>query len=276
MELSVFFNHVVVAAEQSGLSLEDTAQKCLSWGITGLEIMNTELQQPGTQEKLAVLCRAGMHVNSMPAFCDFGHCPNEEEARRVIDLAVSIGSDKVLAIPGFITEQEKESREAMLQNMVCVLRSMCEYAGQKGVTVGMEDFDGKEAPFSTMEGLLWFMEQVPGLSCFFDTGNFLYSEQDAWQAYTKLKKYIRHEIHCKDRGEQDRGGEKPKITLSGRPMYPAPAGSGVIPLRDILTDLLTTTDFDGSLAIEHFDSCRCLQDMEESARWLNQLLREVR
>ena len=80
MELSVFFNHVVVAAEQCGLSLEDTAQKCLSWGITGLEIMNTELQQPGTREKLAVLCRAGMHVNSMPAFCDFGHCPNEEEA----------------------------------------------------------------------------------------------------------------------------------------------------------------------------------------------------
>ena len=66
MKLSVFFNHVVVAAEQSGLSLEDTAQKCLSWGITGLEIMNTELQQPGTREKLAVLCRAGSRSMRSP------------------------------------------------------------------------------------------------------------------------------------------------------------------------------------------------------------------
>lgn len=66
------------------------------------------------------------------------------------------------------------------------------------------------------------MEQVPGLSCFFDTGNFLYSEEDAVQAYRELKPYIKDEIHCKDRGDKDRGGEKPKVTIAGRAMYPAP------------------------------------------------------
>ncbi len=276
MKVTVFYNHVVTAAKQSGLTLKETAEKCVSFGITGLEVMNTELQEPGAMENLAILREAGMHINSMPAFCDFGHDPDEAKARAVVDLAVSLGSDKVLAIPGFITKEEEAQREKMCQNMVKALRAMVAYAKEKGVTVGMEDFDGSEAPFATTAGLKWFMEQVPGLSCFFDTGNFLYSEEDAVQAYRELKPYIKDEIHCKDRGDKDRGGEKPKVTIAGRAMYPAPAGAGIIPLREILTDLLTTTDFDGSLAIEHFDSCRCLQDMEESARWLWDLVHSVR
>ena len=33
MKVTVFYNHVVTAAKQSGLTLKETAEKCVSFGI---------------------------------------------------------------------------------------------------------------------------------------------------------------------------------------------------------------------------------------------------
>lgn len=89
----------------------------------------------------------------------------------------------------------------------------------------MEDFDGDNAPFSTAAELLWFMENVPGLRCGFDTGNFLYSEEDAAAVLPDFLPYIAA-VHCKDRGWAKNAGD-PKITVGGRAMYPVAVGDGI-------------------------------------------------
>ena len=134
------------------------------------------------------------------------------------------------------------------------------------IIVGMEDFDDKIAPFSTTAGMLDFYESVPGVTCTFDTGNFMYSEENVLESYKILNKYIRH-VHCKDRSLTEKEGEKPHITIGGREMYSSSVGAGVIPMKEVL-ELLWKDGYDGTLAIEHFNSKQQLDDIITSARWI--------
>ena len=62
----------------------------------------------------------------------------------------------------------------------------------------MEEFDNLTAPYSRADELMWFMRHVPGLRCGFDTGNFLYNEEDAVKSLSLFRPYIAS-VHCKDR-----------------------------------------------------------------------------
>ena len=135
----------------------------------------------------------------------------------------------------------------------------------KGET--LEDFDGPVQPFARMYQLLWFMENVPGLKFTLDTGNFAYSDEDAVQAYEVLKDYIVH-VHCKDRAESP--------LVHGRfcrGLGQTPAGTGYLPMAKLLTDL-EACDYDGYLAIEHFDAPDQLSFIEQSAAFLRQWVSE--
>lgn len=162
-----------------------------------------------------------------------------------------------------------EARGQALQSMAAALNAICDYAERKGIRVTMEDFDDIRAPFSSADELLWFLEQVPKLAITFDTGNFIYRGEDELEAFTKLKDRIIH-VHCKDRSLEDSGGE-PRISASGIPLYPSPAGSGCIRIAEVLR-LLKAEGYADTLAIEHFDAVDQLGYMEQSAAWLRSML----
>lgn len=134
--------------------------------------------------------------------------------------------------------------------------------------VVLEDFDDKTAHFSTAEGLKYFMEQVPELYCTFDTGNFLYSEEDSLEVLPMFLDRIGH-VHCKDRSFSEVKGEEFKATIAGRNMFSSPVGSGMIKMKEIVEEI-KRSGYDDYFAIEHFGSLNQIGFMEKSAEWLRQ------
>ncbi|MNW22304.1 hypothetical protein D3C71_2237060 [compost metagenome] len=57
-------------------------------------------------------------------------------------------------------------------------------------------------------------------------------------------------------------------------MYASPAGSGCIPMKEIVTELLKS-GYDDTFAIEHFGAQNQLAYMKQSAEWLLGLRKEV-
>ena len=265
MKLSVFLEHIYEAASQTGQA-EDAVLKIVK-GF-GIDYVEAPLESVlNLEDEVLRLQAAGLGISNLYAFYDFGHDKDHNAAMPLIETAARLHVKKVEVIPGFIARGEDAA--PMLSNMQHALNELCEEAVKRGVTVMMEDFDGIMAPYATTQGLAWFMEQVPLLRCCFDTGNFLFSEEDALQAYEVLKSRIVH-VHAKDRSLTRKKGEKPLRTIKRRKLYSSPVGQGCVPIRQIVEDLIAG-GYNGIFAIEHFGSKDMLADMRASAEWLRAL-----
>ncbi len=268
MILSTFYNHIADASAQNGLSLSQVAEKCLSWGITGIDI-ETEPYREHNNEFLTLL-DAGMQLNSLPTRCDFFHHPEDLSiAMEAVEIVRKYHGKQILIIPGYLLPGD--DLQKCLENCIKPIQTLVDEAAKYGIEVGMEDYDHEAYPYGRQSVMLWFMEHVPRLSCIFDTGNFLFHGEDAGAAYPLLKKYIKGQIHCKDRKLVGREGESGSVALNGKTLYPAAVGSGILPMKEIISDLLQS-GYNGSFTLEFFGSADCLSDLEASAKFIHSLV----
>lgn len=266
MKLTVFYDHIDQAMRQTGKPFEELARELTAAGISGVEMDYGEIAAR-PRRLCEALKRAGLPVSCVYAFFDWGNPNRGLDYKKVVRLLSRCGVHHMLAVPGFA--KQGQNREECRARMARELRLCCEYASGHGVTVGMEDFDDERATFARAEELKWYLEQVPELSCTFDTGNFLYSEEDALLALPLLLKRIGY-VHCKDRTFEKKALEEPKITTGGRAMYSAAVGSGVIPMEELVRRI-RESGYDGVFAIEHFGSQSMYEDMLASAAWLSRI-----
>lgn len=157
--------------------------------------------------------------------------------------------------------------------MAASLTELTAEAEKHGITVVMEEFDNLTAPYSRADELMWFMQHVPGLRCGFDTGNFLYNEEDAVKSFSQFRPYIAS-VHCKDRAFTENTGS-PCVTVANRKLYPVAVGDGNLPIEKMMRVLLDS-GYTGSFAAEHFGSIEQLKCMERSAAFLKRVLEEKR
>ena len=115
------------------------------------------------------------------------------------------------------------------------------------------------------------MQHGPGLRCGFDTGNFLYNEEDAVKSFYLFRPYIAS-VHCKDRAFTENTGS-PCVTIANRKLYPVAVGDGNLPIEKMMRVLLDS-GYTGSFAAEHFGSIEQLKCMERSAAFLKRVLGE--
>lgn len=272
-EISVFCEHIYEAAEQHSLTLRDVLAKAHSFGITALEC---DIGRFSSKHEAAALKSlfdsCGMRVSSVYGFFDFAYDDSlisNRKIRFMLETTALLGADKVLCVPGFF--RENSDREFVRSRICDMLTVMCEKAAEYGITVTLEDFDDMLSPCRTSEQLLFFLEQCPLLRLTFDTGNFMFSSENALLLYDRLSPYIVH-IHCKDRAftPPDPCGEC-KLAADGTKMYPAPSCTGDIPLTGILKKAFTSS-YNGTLAIEHFGAPDQLEYMKVSARMLKSCL----
>lgn len=269
--LNIFYEHIFEAAGQTGRSVEDCLKAAKSYGIDGLECDLWRLSE--REQAKALFGRCGMRVASVYNMFDFPNDPrgvSERKIRECLETAAFFGADRVLAIPGFVGEGQDSA--AVCEKMCGLLNQMTEQAGKLGITVTLEDFDDKAAPYSTAAGLEYFMQNVNGLGVTFDTGNFAYCGEDVMQAYSRLRGYIRH-VHLKDRShDASRGnGKNGKAALSGEIMYPCEVGGGFIGVKALLKQLIAD-GYSGSLSIEHFGAVDQLGYMKKSAENIREML----
>lgn len=272
MRISVFFDHVREAAEQTGRELPDILGQVKSFGITALECSLESLTEDIDGRK-ALFSQCGMQVSCIYGMYDFANTDDVSLAYPLIDTAAFFGADKVLIVPGFTQLQGEDERKAtravgtpVMKQMAEVLNKLCAYAKKKHITVTMEDFDDAHAPFASEAQLAWFLEQVPDLRICFDTGNFLYADVDELEAFEVLKQHIRH-VHCKDRSLVPDEKETPKLTVTGKALYASSVGAGCIRMEEIISRL-KDMGYDDTLAIEHFGAADQFAFMKQSAKWL--------
>lgn len=269
MKFSVFYEHILEAAKQENRTIESICKEISTHDISGVEIENTRLMKE-KDKIMSVLKEADIEISCMYGFFDFAHTTGIEAGIEMVNLADELQIKKIMLIPGFLKKYEflPFFYKKKVDKMVKALKNICEYASKKGIMVVLEDFDGKEAPFATANQLTYFYNNIPELYCAFDTGNFLYSEENALEVLPMFLNRIGH-VHCKDRTFKVKEGEIPKETIKGRKMYSCAVGSGCIPMKEII-DKIQETGYDDYLAIEHFGSLCQLQDMKSSVKWLEE------
>lgn len=264
MIISTFFETICTISEENALSIEETAARCLELGVTGIDVEDSQVEDP----RLQVLLGNGMRIASMPTRRDFLHDPTMEMVEEVIRLAVKHKVPRILLIPGYIAHDEDKS---VVQNAIEPLKYLCELAARENIVVGLEDYDHEDVPTCTIEGLHSLLEQVPALSCIFDSGNFIFGDDSPLDAYRLLKPRITAQMHCKDRSLVGGMGKLSRCDGKGRELYPCAVGEGIMPIREILQDLVKS-GFDGVLTAELFGSKDCLRDLQTSAAFIKECI----
>ncbi len=272
-KLSVFYEHIFEAAQQSSSTVEKMLEYAVSCGVDSLECDLWRLEDKTNVKALFDNC--GIKISSIYNFFDFPHEDSntcEIKYRKMLETAAYFGTDKVLCVPGFVNDNEQmsECRKIAAER----LNEMCLAAKEYGVTVTLEDFDDVKSPCCTTEGLLYFMQNVDGLRYTFDTGNFCYCLESANEAYNVLKDYIVH-VHLKDRSydtaNADPNNTNGKADLSGAIMYPSVVCDGVIGI-DKLIEKLIADGYSGRFAIEHFGAVNQAEYMKQSAENIRKVL----
>lgn len=306
MRISVFYDHITQAMEQTGRSIPELLGECRDYGIEGLEINCSQLKKGGAG-LYRIIREAGLSISCIYEFHDFIHGTDLALAREQVDFAVEVGAEKVLIVPGFLDETEARAlwdccERDSYRNKDCqaveqymesntsirrvreALRELVCYGRQKNLKITLEDFDGFTSPCSGMFFLKWFMEQVPGLGHTLDMGNYAYSDESVEIAYELLHPYVVH-VHCKDRGmevqyrltgeeeeqmSENEGGQEVLWRRHCQGLAGVPVGSGYLPIRE-LVERLRLQGYDGYLAIEHFNVPDQLWHIRKSAEFLRAL-----
>lgn len=273
IRLSVFFDHILQAEEQTGKHIPELLAEVKKAGISAVEINCTYLlEHPATLE---VLETAGLQVSCIYEFYALERGRETEKARRHIEIARKTKAGKILIVPGFFSVEAEEfvncvpdrekvwdylSHSEKAQRMADGLREIVEMAGSRNIadtpiTVVIEDFDDRNSSIACVSGMQWFAEQVPGLCFTFDTGNFIIHGEDIFAAWEELKDKVVH-VHCKDRKISS---DKPLQTQKNatpdiKECYlPAAVGEGCIPIKELVYKM-KEYGYRGYLAIEHFDA----------------------
>ncbi len=285
MKISTFYEHIASAlAAHPELSAEQLADMLMTAGITGIEMDLADYDRDGDRI-LGPLMQAGMRVSGIYGFHHFGEGETPAESFRHVDVAKKLGATAIMPIPGFLSEEEASELNAITDDlekaaawlssnpktkaMAAGDREMVRYAREvyPELLVVMEDFDLNTSPFATLAGLNWLMKEVPELGFAMDTGNFVYSDEDALAGYAALHDRVVH-IHCKDRGEEA------EVLARGnrfnRGLSAVPVGDGYMPVEAVVKDALSG-GYRGWFAIEHFGAKDSLSYMLRSAEYLRSL-----
>lgn len=278
MKISVFYDHLLEACEQQNITIQEALQITKSCGIKGIEINLTCLLE--NEEFIMKTLRAlDMEISCIYEFYDFGNSTDLSYGKEHILAAKRTGADKILIVPGFLTEEEafiinqvsnnkdattKEmNKNSKVLQMKESLIELTNFASKSNITVTLEDFDSNTAPYARANQLLWFMKEVPGLRFTLDTGNFVYSDENVLIGYELLKPYIVH-VHCKDRGIEENRDENGTYNKG---MAACPTGSGYMPIGEIVTKLLQDR-YTGYFAIEHFGADNQIDFIKRSAKYM--------
>lgn len=267
MKISVFYDHILQAAEQTGKEISFLLREAKAAGIDAVEINMTYLDEH--RETYDLLKDAQLAVSCVYEFYEMDSRDETARAKLHVKTARKAGADKILVVPGFFSEEESSNYAACIQDytqttallthnkkacrMAEGMSRLTALAKAQGIQVVMEDFDHICSPIACVNGMKWFAAQIPDLRFTFDTGNFIIHGENIFTAWDALKEKVVH-VHCKDRGEQS-----------------VAVGSGRLPMKEILSQIVKS-GYDGYFAIEHFDALNQEECIKKSALFLKGLV----
>lgn len=267
MRKSIFLDHIITAAEQTGESIEQMIDYVADLGFEGADVKWSIKEAPCCEyvlrqsERLRV---AGMSVSCVYRYCLLASGYSEADMRDFFRTLQDVNCSQAMIIPG----KYKENRELEAAAIVTALGELCDMAEEYGVTVTTEDFDSENAVISGIKDANYFLEKVPKLGFTLDTGNFICFGDDPIDAIKVLGKRITH-VHLKDRSYTPLTEGDGKAEFTG--LYSAPPGEGFLPIRECIREL-KNIGYDGFVTAEHFLAGDMKEYIRRSAEFLNTVI----
>ncbi len=259
----IFYEHIIEGAEQRQISIPAALERSRKMGYEALECDLWRLNKKSETKKL--FDDTGFKVVSIYNTFDFPH----ETARNArekylphLETAAFFGAGKVLCVPGFI--EAADSEKDCMKYTAERLNEMCAAAEKYNITVTVEDYDDIKSPCCKTAQIKFLLDNVPGLMFTFDTGNFAYCLEEAAEACEMFFPRIAH-VHLKDRLRSSKELPNGKADLSGKNMYPCPAGAGYTGIEGLVKKL-SGNGYKGDYSVEHFGAADQLEAMEISIK----------
>jgi sugar phosphate isomerase/epimerase len=178
--------------------LTDFLRDCAGFGLEGTEPTSYYFPQPITKDYLcqlkAMAFRLGLSISSTAVGNNFclppGDARDEQIAsvKRWIEHAAVLGAPIIRIFSGRVGKDQTPEEAHRLA--VEAMEQCCEYAGQHGIFLGLENHGGLT---STADGMLALIRDVqsPWFGAWMDTGNF-HSED----VYGELEQIAPYTIHA--------------------------------------------------------------------------------
>ncbi|NPV06841.1 MAG: sugar phosphate isomerase/epimerase [Anaerolineae bacterium] len=279
MKLSVMAYSFARALGTGEMTLPQVLEYIASLAVPAVELMDVHVAAAGEQQTLAALERLGLTVSCYDLVSTdlVQTTPNEQGAalaqlRRELDVAERLGAKTALVVPGrWKTGIERDyAREAL----VAGLADLGAYAAARGISLTIEDHSLEAATGCTAESLEHLCAAAaPHLYVTFDTGNFVFGDQDPLAAWERLAPRVRH-VHVKDwevLTEQQAAGRAYRRDLAGRAYRGTALGCGIIP-NPAIVDRVARSGYSDYLSAEYEGEGDPRVAVSDGVRYLRGLL----
>jgi sugar phosphate isomerase/epimerase len=177
--LAAYSYRDLLSGDDATLKLSDFINDCASMNLDGAELTTYYFPKAVTADYVRALkrqCfRLGLDVSGTAIGNDFGHADPEPRRREIaatkrwIDLAEILGAPVIRIFAGHAKEGSTPEQAHAL--MVSAIEECCEYAGQHGIHLALENHGG---PTATIDEFMKFVRDVksPWFGVNLDTGNF--------------------------------------------------------------------------------------------------------
>lgn len=213
-------------------------------GINYLDISSMDFQYGGDTAVLDAMKQTGTRCSCYLAFISApmptysGNAAAVEQGKAAVDQALRLGTQVMMFVPaGYGDAVASMSRQQLADTFISVLKPVVEYAGEKGVTVVIEDAPHREFPMCSQEELSYLLQNVPGLRLVYDSGNMIFAGEEPLPYYDHFRDVTAHG-HLKDIAKGADGQ-----------LMECPHGSGMVDFRKLL-GRMQENHFQGTLAIE--------------------------
>lgn len=177
--LAAYSYRNLLQGDSPQLRLLDFIDDCIDMGLEGTELTSYYFPAKigeGYLRQLKRYCfRSGLDISGTAVRNDFGFPEGEQRQENIahvkqwIEHAAVMGAPVIRIFAGH--QKQGTSAEESHSLMVSAIEECCDYAGQHGVHLALENHGG---PTSTAAGLLKFVADVksPWFGVNFDSGNF--------------------------------------------------------------------------------------------------------
>jgi sugar phosphate isomerase/epimerase len=177
--LAAYSYRALLSGDKPELTMNDFVNECARYQLDGTELTSYYFPKNPTEKYLRNLktqaFRLGLSVSGTAVGNDFGFAEGKERQDQIVALKRWIDAAEILGAPViriFAGHKKEGTTEAQSHSlMVSAIEECCEYAGQHGIYLALENHGG---PTATAEGLLKFVRDVqsPWFGVNMDTGNF--------------------------------------------------------------------------------------------------------
>ena len=177
--LAAYSYRDLLSGDDATLKLSDFINDCASMNLDGAELTTYYFPKAVTADYVRALkrqCfRLGLDVSGTAIGNDFGHADPDARRREIaatkrwIDLAEILGAPVIRIFAGH--KKEGSTPEQAHALMVSAIEECCQYAGQHGIHLALENHGG---PTATIDEFMKFVRDVksPWFGVNLDTGNF--------------------------------------------------------------------------------------------------------